>query len=97
MEQDLHLPPSRFLPAQLLQQKLLRYQENEGNKPVKKGNKASATSKSNSLLLSGKISSLESTVNEFENQDCEKDDDDDVAIPGKRLTFYFSCMNEMFT
>ena len=78
MDQDLNPPQSRFLPAQLLQQKLLRYQQSDGDKSVKKGNKASASSKSNSLILSGKILSLESNINDYDNDD----DDDDVAIPG---------------
>ena len=37
-----------------------------------------SSSKSNSLILSGKISSLESNINDDDNDD----DGDDVAIPG---------------
>ena len=83
LEQDLNLPPNQLLPAQLLQQKLLKYQENEVDTSVKKRNKTPVSSKSSALLLSGKLSSLTSTFNECENQYYEKDDDDDVAIPGK--------------
>ena len=93
-EQDLNLPPSQFLPAQLLQQKLLSYQQNEGDKSVKTGKKASASFKSNELILGVQLSSIESNFNEYENQDHEKDDDDDVTIPGEWTLF--SCTNEMF-
>ena len=84
MDQDLNLPPSRFLPAQLLQQKLLSYQQNEGDKSGKTRNKSSL--KSNELILGGKLSSIKSDLNEYENQGHEKDDDDDVTIPGEWAT-----------
>ena len=75
----------------------MRYQEKEGNDSTKKATKSPVSSASNMLLLSGKLSTLESTFNENKHQEYEKDDDDDVAIPGKKEPLLFTYNKCIFT
>ena len=96
MEQDSIPSKSRFLPAQLLQQKLLKYQRKEESKSMKKGNRNLKSSKSDTLLLDGKKSSVENALDTLKNEGTEEDDDNDVAIPGSCFEyFFFSFSNNM--
>ena len=88
MEQDLIPTKSRFLPAQLLQQKLLKYQRKEGSKAMKKGNKILKPSKSDTLLLHGNISSPANDLATLTNEVPAEDDDNDVAIPGSCFEYF---------
>ena len=89
MEQDSTPATSRFLPAQLLQQKLLKFQRKEEAKSMKKGNKIFKSSKSDGLLSKGIKDSSDNAPDNFTNEDSVDDDDNGVDIPGSLFLVLF--------
>ena len=83
MDPKLSSPSANFLPAQLLHQKLLSYQQDAdeswgNNKPQA----FSSTADPNTLY---QLSLLGSSLDNPDNHSTEGDDDDDVTIPGKAI------------
>ena len=77
---------NNILPAQLLHQKLLSYQQNIDDSPMNI-NEIDSLPTSNPRFLNGRLSLLESSLDIHGDNGTEKDDDDDVTIPGKMLYF----------
>ena len=77
---------NNILPAQLLHQKLLCYQQNIEDSSMNI-NETNALPTSNPRFLNGRLSLLESSLDIHGDNGAEKDDDDDVTIPGKMLYF----------
>ena len=83
MDPKLSSPTANFLPAQILHQKLLSYQqdadESSGN------NEPQAFSSSADPNTIYRLSLLGSSLDNPDNPSTEGDDDDDVTIPGKAI------------
>ena len=84
MEQKLNYTSTNILPAQLLHEKLLSYQQNVDDMSGTNASQNSSPS-SDSRFLNGFLNSslLESSLGIHGDCREEKDDDDDVTIPGK--------------
>ena len=82
MDQKISSTADNILPAQLLHQKLLNYQQNVDDTLDNNG-EVNSLPLSNPRFLNGRLSLLESSLNMQSDSGIEKDDDDDVAIPGK--------------
>ena len=78
MDPKLNSSPASFLPAQLLHQKLLSFQQNTEDSSGGNGNQNFSHS-SDPNLLNGQLSLLKSSL---DDHSIEGDDDDDVTIPG---------------
>ena len=82
MDKETSSASNNILPAQLLHQKLLNCQQNVDDTP-ENNSEINSVPLSNRRFLNGRLSLLESTLNMQSDCGIEKDDDDDVTIPGK--------------
>ena len=82
MDEKISSTSDNILPAQLLHQKLLNYQQNVDDTSENNG-EINSLPLSNPRFLNGRLSLLESSLNMQSDCGIEKDDDDDVTIPGK--------------
>ena len=86
MDQKISSTSDNILPTQLLHQKLLNYQQNVDD-TLQNNGEIDSLPLSNPRFLNGRLSLLESSLNMQSDCGIEKDDDDDVTIPGKICLF----------
>ena len=95
MDKETSSASNNILPAQLLHQKLLNCQQNVDD-TSENNDDINSLPISNPRFLNGRLSLLESSLDMHDDSGIEKDDDDDVTIPGKTFIFtvnWYFCRN----